>query len=116
MDQKEIIAKALRALGSTAEEVAARLLELGHRGQRCGCLTCPVAEYLASALPAAEWYVEVSEETVYARRRPFGSPYGAAFGKAIVLPTPLPVSEFIYKFDMEKAYPELATGVSEWVA
>lgn len=44
---------ALRALGRTANEVAANLLALGFRGARADCDDCPLAHYLTAVFPQA---------------------------------------------------------------
>jgi hypothetical protein len=54
MKTKEEVLALLVALGSTAQEVADKLVSLGIKGERKKCRTCPIAQYLISnGVPAA---------------------------------------------------------------
>jgi hypothetical protein len=56
MKTKEEVLALLVALGTTAEEVANKLVSLGIKGNRERCRTCPIAQYLISN-GVASWVV-----------------------------------------------------------
>ena len=67
----EAVAKALGALGSTPDLVAANLEKLGHKGNRSHHRTCPVAYYLRDtvfAMEPGEYDVSVYSSTVLVLR------------------------------------------------
>lgn len=89
--------QALRALGASADEVAATLLAGGYRGVREDCTACPVAEYLGAVVDGCE-VANVSDERV----RVYVGP-----GHVEVWPPPKPVVAFLHRFDTDGAYPAL---------
>ncbi len=92
---------ALADLGSTERQVAATLRELGLKGERSRAGTCPIANYLYDAFPAAQ-LVAVSGEAVYA----------ALPGSKLELTTPQPCRDFVTGFDVG-AYPDLVAAGGE---
>jgi hypothetical protein len=97
----------LRQLGNNPEQVASFLRENGIKGSKFGCFRCPIANYLRSLLPkeAREHFSSVcvssaSYSITY---------YTAAENLPISMQgkLPLPVSEFVFQFDHQNAYPHL---------
>lgn len=91
------VLSALMDLGDEPEQIAARLLTLGHRGRRNSSL-CPLRQYLALRFPG--WHVEVGAAFVRLQ-----SASGADWTASCALPAP--VSRFPTRFDYEGHFPEL---------
>jgi hypothetical protein len=89
----EGLREALKALGTTREQVASTLDRLGIRGRRGDCRTCPVALYLTD-VTGGHVLVDVLDVRL-------GSP---ADHVLVMLPTP--VRDFIDRFDQDY-YPGL---------
>lgn len=81
----------LAQLGDTPDQVADRLRALGIKGERYGNC-CPVANYLASEVPACFFRVYEHGVAIYK------APYVSAYDRADV---PGPVERFIRRFDEE---------------
>lgn len=83
----------LASLGSTKEEVAARLVEMGIKGRRNLADSCPVANAANDHLPPRHWgyYVHIQENSQV---------------KLNSLVAPDPVRDFVLAFDAGE-FPEL---------
>lgn len=90
------VRRALEALGGTADEVAATLVRLGHRGMPCLSTSCPIADYLTDVLPARMLHVDEDDIEIAWRDRT--STYAR---------TPQAVRDFIDDFDRGAKYQEL---------
>lgn len=96
------VADALRAMGSTATEVASTVRVRGIKGWPGSSRTCPVAQYLSTLF--TQFYVETYSTAVSMRD---GGPVGDV---VVWVDMPDPVSEFIAGFDSgwkDHPYPDL---------
>jgi hypothetical protein len=95
---EEGLRDALEALGTTAENVGRNLLAMDFKGVREDPCRCPVARYLAAAVPDAK-YMDVYRESVvaYVDAEAYGQrdPDDALFA----VRTPGAVNDFIGQFD-----------------
>jgi hypothetical protein len=91
----------LRDLGDTRDQVAAKLTELGIRGDRNNCLACPVAVYLLRACPGAVQVLvgDREAELIYPA------------GRTEFVDLPEPVAAFVAGFD-DGMYRELVKPVT----
>jgi hypothetical protein len=99
--------KALKALGETGADVAAKLKRLGFGGRRNLCKVCPVANYLLAVIEGAE-DVEVHNECCHAIRRVVD--YVDVEAEQVTAETPLAVAVFVENFD-NGYHPELDSEV-----
>jgi hypothetical protein len=103
MKSKAEILSLLMALGSTADEVAAKLVSLGIKGDRNECRTCPIAQYLVSN--GLEAYSEMKGEGARTHGLLFGVEASGYWWPLATHPQLTGVSNFILDFDRGQ-YPQ----------